>query len=193
MLGLLSESLTESEPYIARSNAPTKKRTRTKKNSGDKDDGTMTSQARSTPIHDTTARRALVYVGGVGALLSVVATPLYGIGFSSGIALGAALAAANLWLTARTVSAFLSGHSADGEETGLRASWGIVALLKFSLLLLAVYLIFHFRLVHAFAFIIGLAALPVGMVLLQLAGPAKTAHPSKISDSSTRVPSPKQS
>jgi len=142
----------------------------------DEGNSIMTSQAKNLATVDSRAsrdvgeHRAILFVIGVGVVLFVVATPLYGLRFSSGIALGAAIAGLNLWTTARTVRAFLSGHGEPGAPA-LRASWGIFALLKFSLLLLGVYLVFHFGLVHALAFIVGLAALPLGMVALQFAGP----------------------
>lgn len=153
----------------------------------------MTSQTKSiaTPDAHTSGsphtkrspgeQRALLFVAGTGIVLFLFATPIYGWRFSSGIALGAAVASVNLWATARTVRAFLTGQGATGEEPTLSVSWGVFALLKFSLLLLGVYLVFRFNLAHAFAFIVGLAALPLGMVALQLAGPKAPVQAAKVS------------
>jgi hypothetical protein len=115
-------------------------------------------------------RRAVRFVALIGVLLFVAITPIYGWSFSRGVLLGAVLAVANLWMTAHSVRAFLGGNTGP-EETRTGASWGIFVVFKLLVLSVGTYLLFHYRLVHGFALIIGLAALPLGVVCLQLAGP----------------------
>lgn len=115
-------------------------------------------------------RRAVRFVTVVGALIFVAVTPIYGWAFSRGVLLGVVLAVANLWMTAHSVRAFLGGNTGP-EDTRTGASWGIFVVFKLLVLSVGTYLLFHYRLVHGFALIIGLAALPLGVVCLQLAGP----------------------
>ncbi len=105
-------------------------------------------------------RRALFWVALVGGLAVLLTTPAQGVGFGLNVAGGAALAWGNLWLTCRVVSAFLQ------ERPG---PWTAVALVKFSLLIGALYLLFRGGLVQGLPFIVGLGALPVGVALAQFA------------------------
>lgn len=121
--------------------------------------------------------RAIKFVAVVALLLFVLTTPSYGWAFSRGVLVGGVLAVANLWMTAKSVRAFLGGNTGP-DETRTGASWGTFAVFKLLVLSLGTYLMFHFRLVHGFALIIGLAALPIGVVCLQLAGPPVKPRPS---------------
>jgi hypothetical protein len=123
-------------------------------------------------------RRAAKFVAVVGMLLFVGITPIYGWVFSRGILLGAVLAVANLWLTAQSVRAFLNGNTGP-EEMRTGATWGTFVVFKLLVLSVGTYLLFHYRLVNGFALIIGLAALPLGVVCLQLAGPRTAPPPRK--------------
>lgn len=124
---------------------------------------------------------ALVAVGLVGAGLALGAFVLYG-GKTAGSALfGTTLAIANLWVLGRVIRAMLpapeipkagapQGES-DGEpaKKGSAAAWGVFALLKvlglFGLVLLAV----HTGYVTPLGFLAGYGALPLGIVMAQLA------------------------
>ena len=124
----------------------------------------MTSTTKNQTDSLMQQRRALIGVAAVGALAVLLTTPTHGIAFGLNIAGGAALACGNLWLTCRVVGAFLA------ERPG---PWTAVALVKFSLLIAALYLLFRSGLVQGLPFIIGLGALPVGVALAQFA----PAHP----------------
>lgn len=103
----------------------------------------------------------------VGASAALIALAMAGLRAMFGVAVGAALAAANLWLLARIVRVFLGG----GER---RASWSALALFKFSALLALVYLLLRTGAVGVLPLVIGYGALPVGIVLSQLrAAPAR--------------------
>lgn len=147
----------------------------------------MTIEANSRPASVPTTgvasatpeeRRAAKFVAIVGGLLFVGITPVYGWAFSRGILLGALLAVTNLWLTAHSVRAFLGGNTGP-EELRTGASWGTFVVFKLLVLSVGTYLLFHYRLVNGFALIIGLAALPLGVVCLQLAGPRTAPPPRK--------------
>lgn len=121
-------------------------------------------------------RRAVKFVAVTGVLLFVAITPIYGWVFSRGVLLGAVLAIANLLLTAQSVRAFLGGNMGPAESrTG--ATWGTFVVFKLLVLSLGTYLLLHYGLVQGFALIVGLAALPLGVVCLQLAGPMAPPRP----------------
>lgn len=104
-------------------------------------------------------------------LLFIAVTPIYGLVFSRGVLFGAVLALANLLLTAQSVRAFLGGNLGPAEaRTG--ATWGTFVVFKLAVLSVGTYLLLHYGLVHGFALIVGLAALPLGVVCLQLVGPS---------------------
>lgn len=121
-------------------------------------------------------RRAVKFVGVTGVLLFVAITPIYGWAFSRGVLLGAALAVANLLLTAQSVRAFLNGNTGP-EESRTGTSWGVFVVFKLSVLGLGTYLLLRYGFVQGFALIVGLAALPLGIVCLQLAGPSSSSRP----------------
>jgi hypothetical protein len=121
-------------------------------------------------------QRAVKFVAVTGILLFVAITPIYGLAFSRGVFFGAVLAVANLLLTAQSVRAFLGGNMGpEASRTG--ASWGIFVVFKLLVLGLGTYLLLHYGLVQGFALIVGLAALPLGIVCLQLTGPMSSSHP----------------
>lgn len=177
---------TGSEQCTAHSNKPTAKQKPTKKPSESAANDTMMTEVNPREDDVPAARssalpeegRALKFVAVIGVLLFVGVTPIYGWAFSRGILLGAVLAVSNLWLTTYSVRAFL-GSNTGPEETRTRASWGVFVVFKLLVLSSGTYLLFHYGLVHGFALIIGLAALPLGVVCLQLAGPPATARPRK--------------
>jgi hypothetical protein len=123
-------------------------------------------------------RRAAMFVGVTGLVLFVVTTPLYGWQFSRGVLAGVLVALTNLWLTARAVRVFmgaalaaLPGADSDtSERPGGGASWGLFMVMKFTCLMAGTYLLFRGGWINGLALIVGLSALPVGVVCLQLAG-----------------------
>jgi hypothetical protein len=105
-------------------------------------------------------RAALWCVAAAGALIAVVAALAFGMRALVGVAIGSALATANLWLVARIVRAFLL-------PSERRLSWGIVTVLKFSGLFAAVYLLYRSGWVDMLALAAGYGSLPLGIVAAQ--------------------------
>jgi hypothetical protein len=108
-------------------------------------------------------RRALIAVCTFGLLGTIAALWLGGVNPALSVAIGAGIAAGNLWLLAQMVRAFLA-------QKGATAPWGIVAVLKFALLFGAMYVLVKTRTVDILPCAIGFCALPVGIVFAQLLG-----------------------
>jgi hypothetical protein len=107
--------------------------------------------------------RALIAVCIFGLLGTLAALWLGGMRPAMSVAIGAGIAAGNLWLLAQMVRAFLA-------QKGASAPWGIVAVLKFVLLFGAMYVLVKTRTVDILPCAIGFCALPVGIVFAQLLG-----------------------
>ncbi len=105
-------------------------------------------------------RRALVTVVVVGGLFAVLSVPLFGVPGALSVLAGAAVGVLNLWTLSRTVRALLGGGSA--------AAWLVAAVLKLCVLLAALYLLFDAGLLKGLPLMVGLGALPIGIVLAQL-------------------------
>ncbi len=106
-------------------------------------------------------RNAIIAVSIFGLLGTVAALWLGGMRPARSVAIGAAIAAGNLWLLAQMVRGFLANKGAS-------APWGIVAVLKFALLFSAMYVLVKTRAIDILPCAIGFAALPVGIVFAQL-------------------------
>jgi ATP synthase I chain len=105
-------------------------------------------------------RSAQLYAVGLGLVAALVAVPLYGVHFATSLAVGAALGTANLWLISRGVRAML------GDGPG--RPWKLAFVLKFSVAIAGLYLLFARGLVQGLPLLLGLLALPVGILLSQL-------------------------
>jgi hypothetical protein len=99
-----------------------------------------------------------------------------GVGASAAfsVALGAALAAGNLWVLAKVVSALLpegaEGESPDAVQDKApkpygRAAWALVAALKMVALLSVVWLLMRHGLAAPLPLLIGLLSLPFGIAI----------------------------
>ena len=75
---------------------------------------------------------------------------------------GAAVAIGNLWLVGRVVRGFVSGTA--------QALWGFVAALKFTLLVVLLWVLLKSGLVDLLPLVIGYGALPLGIFASQLGG-----------------------
>lgn len=102
------------------------------------------------------AQRAVVLVGAACALGFGAA---FGFHFGLGVAVGALVAAANLWAVSRVVRAFLSGASP--------LPWTLLSLFKLCALFGGMYLMLRAGL-PVLPLVIGLGALPVGITAAQL-------------------------
>jgi hypothetical protein len=103
------------------------------------------------------ALRAVVLVG---IAASVAAVALVGPRVALGVGIGAAAAAANLWVLTRVVRGFLSG--ANGLP------WGVIALVKMTFLFGGLYLLVKSGVAGVMPLVLGFGALPVGIVLSQM-------------------------
>jgi hypothetical protein len=104
-------------------------------------------------------RSALWAIALTGALLTLAAPFVLGRSGVVGVALGAAIAAFNLWSLGRIVRAFMNG-------AGL--PWALLGMLKLFGLLAVVGLVLKLGITTAIPLAIGFAALPVGIVFAQL-------------------------
>ena len=105
--------------------------------------------------------RAVVWTGGV---LTLCALAFAGLGAGVSVAAGAGLAAGNLWLMARIVTALLPDDS-PGAESQSRAGWALVAVLKMFGLLAAAWLLMRHGIVSPLPMLVGFGALPIGIAI----------------------------
>jgi len=99
-------------------------------------------------------------VATLGLVAPIVALPIFGTTFAASVAIGAAIAVGNLWLLARGVSAFVTGEPATRFK--------LAFVLKFSVVIAGLYLLFDSRFVQGLPLLIGLAVLPIGILISQL-------------------------
>jgi ATP synthase I chain len=99
-----------------------------------------------------------------GAVLSLFALAFAGPGAALSVAAGAGLAAGNLWLLARTVTALLPDDR-PGAEAQSRGGWALVAVLKMFGLLALAWLLMRHGIVSPMPMLIGFGALPIGIAI----------------------------
>lgn len=114
----------------------------------------------STGENENGVKRALVAVMLSGAVAVLSTLALSGSEGAFSALAGALLAVANLWLLDRLVRGFFAG-------SGSRAPWGLVALVKFGLLLAGAYALLRAGVMPLYL-ALGYASLPVGIVLCHL-------------------------
>lgn len=115
-------------------------------------------------VGDATMRAAILYVAGTGAVMALVAIFVAGARAAAGVAVGGAIATANLYVFARIGEAFIS-------RKGRTAPWAVIAVLKLGALLGGVWLILQSGLVSGLSLTVGYASLVVGITLGTLFGP----------------------
>jgi ATP synthase I chain len=118
-----------------------------------------------TGLGDAPMRAAVVSVFACGLCFAVIGLAVFGVRAGLGVLIGGVIATVNLVVFARVVQAFLS-------RRGNTAPWGVVAVLKMVLLFGGVWLVLSSGLVSAFSLAAGYAALPFGVTLASLFGPA---------------------
>lgn len=111
---------------------------------------------------DSSLTRTLWAVAVVGASATAVALLVAGPRAMLGVGIGAGVALGNLWLVARVVRGFLNGTTT--------APWGFVAIVKFSLLVVALWLLLRSGVVDLLPLVMGYGALPLGIFAAQLGG-----------------------
>ncbi|WP_437621487.1 ATP synthase subunit I [Sorangium sp. So ce1151] len=115
-------------------------------------------------VGDATMRAVLRWVAGTAAVLSVAGLLAYGPRAALGVALGGAIATANLYVFARIVDAFIS-------RRGHTVSWTLIAMVKLTGLMGGVWLVLKTEAVSGVALMVGYASLVVGISLGTLFGP----------------------
>lgn len=100
----------------------------------------------------------------VGAAATAAAALLGGGRAMLGVGIGAGVAVGNLWLVGRVVRGFVAGTA--------QAPWGFVAALKFTLLVVLLWVLLKSGVVDLFPLVIGYGALPLGIFASQLGGAA---------------------
>jgi len=110
---------------------------------------------------DSGLRAALGAVAITGALFTAVSPFVLGKGAFIGVAIGAFVAAFNLWALARIVRAFMNG-------AGL--PWVLLAAFKLFGLLALVAVVLKLEVAAVVPLAVGYVALPVGIVFAQLSG-----------------------
>jgi hypothetical protein len=109
-------------------------------------------------------RRVLAAVAITGAVLSVGALAVSGLWSAFSVAVGAAIATANLWVLARVVRALLP-TDAEGARTQSRGAWALVAALKMVGLFGVVWLLMRHGVVAPLSLVVGLGSLPIGIAI----------------------------
>jgi hypothetical protein len=126
--------------------------------------GAQTSAGAGETRPDPTMRAAIQGVAISAAALTVVVLVAFGFRPAAGVGVGGAIATLNLVVFARMAEAFLA-------RRGTAIPWGIVGLLKLTLLLGGVWLIIRHDVVGAGWLALGYASLPLGITLGSLFGP----------------------
>jgi len=109
-------------------------------------------------------RRCLAGVAISGAVLAVGALAVANLWSGFSVAVGAAVATANLWVLARIVHALLPNDAA-GARAQSRAGWSLVAALKMVGLVGVVWLLMRHGVVSPVPMMVGLGALPIGIAI----------------------------
>lgn len=115
----------------------------------------------TTTEHEYGFARAFWAVAIVGVLATLGGLGLGGSRWALGIAVGAAVAAANLWSIRLVVRGLLA------EKRGA-VPWGLLAVVKFAVLVGGLYLLVKSGSLDLLALLIGYGALPIGIASAQL-------------------------
>jgi hypothetical protein len=109
-------------------------------------------------------RRSIASVACTGGAMALLALFTFGAWSAFSVAVGAAIATANLWVLARVIAALLPSES-EGARAQSRAGWGLVAALKMLGLLAVVWLLMRHGVVSPIAMVVGLGSLPIGIAI----------------------------
>ncbi len=113
---------------------------------------------------DARLQTSIRAVAVAGLVLTLFGAAFAGVRAGISVALGATLAAGNLWLLARIVTELLPGDSA-GAEAQSRAGWALVAVLKMFGLLALAWLLMRHGIVSPLPMLVGFGALPIGIAI----------------------------
>jgi hypothetical protein len=113
---------------------------------------------------DGTMRAVVLSVAGSAVVMTLIALVWFDARAALGVAVGGAIATANLYVFARIGEAFIA-------RRGRTAPWAVIAVLKLLVLLGGVWLILKSGVVSPLSLAIGYASLVVGITLGTLFGP----------------------
>ena len=115
---------------------------------------------------DVQLKAALLCVACTGLALAILALVLYDVRAALGVALGGAIATANLWVFAQLGRGFLT-------PGGVKGPWVAVAMLKVVVLFGGVWWVLKHEIASGVALAIGYGALPLGIVIGTLFAPKR--------------------
>jgi hypothetical protein len=118
----------------------------------------------SSRVLDARMRQCLAAVAISGAVLAVAALAVADAWSAFSVAMGGAIATANLWILARVVHALMP-TSAEGARAQSRAGWALVAALKMVGLVGVVWLLMRHGGVSPVPMMVGIGALPIGIAI----------------------------
>jgi hypothetical protein len=113
---------------------------------------------------DTRLRTAVRSVAVAGGAMAFGAAAFVGLRTGLSVAVGAAIAGANLWALARIVAALLPSDGASASVQS-RAGWALLALLKMGGLFAVVWLLMRYGVVSPLGMLVGFMALPIGIAI----------------------------
>jgi len=112
---------------------------------------------------DTRFRVALATVGVFGGLFTCAAAFGWGLRTAVSVAVGAAIAATNLYALGLIVAAVLPSAEQEGQRNPLL--WGVAALLKMIVLFGGIWMLMAAGLVSPLPLLVGYGSLPIGIAI----------------------------
>lgn len=113
---------------------------------------------------DGTMRAAILGIAASAVAMTLVAALVFGGRAALGVAIGGAIATANLYVFARIGQAFIG-------QRGRTAPWAVIAMLKLIVLFFGIWFILKSGVVSGLALTVGYSSLIVGITLGTLFGP----------------------
>lgn len=125
---------------------------------------------------DGRMRTSIASVALVGLGFALVALVTFGPGAAFSVAVGAAIAAGNLWALAKIIGALLPDDSeaarsqskagaGEGRPRPNTGAWALLAVLKMFGLIVAVWLLMRHGVVAPLPMLVGFGALPIGIAI----------------------------
>jgi ATP synthase I chain len=113
---------------------------------------------------DGRMRASIASVALVGAGFALVTLVVFGMSAALSVAVGAAIAAGNLWALARIIAALLP-DDAQSARSQNKAAWALLAVLKMFGLIVAVWLLMRHGVVSPLPMMVGFGSLPIGIAI----------------------------
>jgi hypothetical protein len=116
------------------------------------------------PALDARMRVSILSVGLTGVAFALIAAVVAGPSTALSVAIGGAVATANLWALARIIAALLP-RTEGGAKAQSRAGWGLVAIVKVVGLVAVVWLLMRHGIVSPLPMVVGFVSLPIGIAI----------------------------